>query len=93
MIHRSAVAASFLRQQLPSLPLGARDHMVSATSHYDRIVAMLTPAVTDGMEGSYREFIGQLDKQQAHAAGVLQPIKEHLVGAADEIEQVLAAME
>jgi hypothetical protein len=92
MIHRSGVAASFLRQQLPFVPREAKDYIESAATHYDRILALLTPALAEGTGVGYSDFIGRPDRQQAHASMVLQPIREHLVAAAGEFERAAAVM-
>jgi hypothetical protein len=92
MTHRSGVAAGFLREQLPSFPEAARQHVGNAASHYERIVQLLAPAISEKGPESYREFIGALEKQKVHADKVLRPIKGELLAAADGMRKALAAM-
>ena len=87
MIHRSGVAAGFLREQTPSFPQAARRRVTGAASHYDQVAQLLAPAISENGSESYREFIGDLDKQKAHADNVLRPIKAELLAVADSMKK------
>lgn len=91
-VHRFGVAANFLRQQADSLPPEAGEPLSSAAAHYEKIVSLLEPAITEGAGDGYAEFIGQLDKQRAHSDRVLQPARQHLAAIANDLEQVVAVM-
>ncbi len=84
------VAASHLRKRKGAFKAEPRRHMQAAAGHYDRIVELLTPALTGKGGPRYRQFIGDAHKQKAHAK-VLQQVKAELAAAADEMEKALAA--
>jgi hypothetical protein len=86
----AAAAAAWLRRNAGQLAPDARPHMERAAAHYDRIVALLAPAMDWNGPGHYCHFIGDLDKQKAHA-DVLRQVKAELAAAADEMEAALAA--
>ena len=85
------VAASYLRKTMPKFSPVVRPRLESAAKHYDLIVELLTPALTDKGTESYQQFIGDLPKQKAHVENVLRPVKAELAAAADAMEQVLNA--
>lgn len=70
----------------------ARALLESAAARYDRIFALLQPALTGQGGPGYTEFIGDLERQQAHAEQVLVPVKAELAAAAEELEQTVVAM-
>jgi hypothetical protein len=83
-VDRSRAAAAALREYQPSVPASARPSLEAAAKHYDRVVERLSSA-------KYREFIGDLGQQKAHAESVLVPVREDLAAAADELERALWA--
>lgn len=93
MAHRSRIASEWLMQQGASFPDSARPHLEAAAGCYDRIVELLHPAITGEGGESYRQFIGEMASQQAHADTVLRPVKAELTAAANEIERALAIIE
>lgn len=58
----------------------------AAAKHYDRIAELLTPAARGKGEVHYAAFIGDLDKQKAHAETVLKPVRAELLAAAVAME-------
>ncbi|HUW81654.1 MAG TPA: hypothetical protein VMZ31_02515 [Phycisphaerae bacterium] len=92
MTHRSGVAAGFLREQMPSFSQTARPHVAGAASHYDQVAQLLAPAISENGSESYREFIGDLEKQKVHADKVLRPVKAELLAVADGMRKALAAV-
>jgi hypothetical protein len=87
--HRSRAAANYLRRQRNAMPRAAAA-IDGAAGHYDRIVQLLAPCVTGNGGPQYRDFIGDLAAQLAHAETVLVPVKNELAGAATQIEEALA---
>ena len=83
-------AALHLRERLDTFPEAAHSHLEAAATHYDRIAEVLGPALTGEGGEHYRDFIGDLEKQKAHA-DVLRRVKAELAAAADEMERALAA--
>lgn len=83
------VAARYLRGRAESFPPAARQHLVAAAGCYERVVALLQPAITGEGGESYWTFIGDLRKQQAHVTHVLRPVRAQLRHAADAMEQAL----
>jgi hypothetical protein len=81
------VAASYLRTQAEAFGAGGR--LADAAGRYDRIVALLEPAVTGDGGGHYRDFIGDIDAQKRHA-GVLREVRAELAAVADDLEAALA---
>ena len=86
------LVSSYMRGRFSHCDALSRSHLESVAVCYDRIAELLTPAVTGQGGPHYKEFIGDLDKQKAHADNVLVPIKAELAVAADEIERALVAM-
>ena len=84
------VATQYLRTRQATLPAGAQPHLARAAACYDHIQALLQPALTGQGGETYRQFIGDLAKQQAHVETVLKPVKAELAAAADAMEQALA---
>jgi len=76
---------------LPERPGPDANHLRAAAAHYDRIVALFGPALQDDGPESYRQIIGDLGKQKAHAEKVLKPVKAELAAAGQEMEKALAA--
>ncbi|MFA6111947.1 MAG: hypothetical protein WDA75_24585 [Candidatus Latescibacterota bacterium] len=70
----------------------ACDLLESTATRYDRIAILLQPALTGQGGPGYAEFIGDLERQQAHAEQVLVPIKAELAAAVEELEQAVVAM-
>ena len=68
-----------------------RGHLNKAAEQYERIVALLDPAITGKGGDHYKVFMGDLAKQKAHVKTVLEPVKEAFLQAADEMEKALAA--
>lgn len=89
MSHRSDIAARYLNARLTTFPAAAQPIIKQAAAHYERIVAMLQPAIVGKGEESYRQIVGNLGKQQAHAKQVLLPVKAELVAVAAEMEKAL----
>jgi hypothetical protein len=85
------LSAAALRRAASSFPEAARPYLESAAQHYDCIAELLAPFGTWSDQGGYREIIGDLAKQQAHAEAVLVPVKAGLAAAADEMECALRA--
>jgi hypothetical protein len=85
------LSAAALRRAESSFPEAARPYLENAAQHYDRIAELLAPYGTWSDQGGYRDIIGDLAKQQAHADAVLVPVKTELAAAADEMEQALRA--
>ena len=84
-------AASYLRKRKDTFAQAARPHLEAAAKHYDNIAQLLKPALTGEGGEHYREFIGDLKKQKAHAQ-VLEQVKAELSAAADEMEKALACL-
>ena len=87
---RASVAASYLRRIAPILSSAGRAHLESAAKHYDRIAALLAPALTGEGGEKYEQFVGDLAKQRTHARAVLRPVRVELAAVADDLEQALA---
>jgi hypothetical protein len=91
LMHGGALfAASCLRDRMDSFPPAARPHLEAAARQYDHVAQLLRPAVTTGDPGHYKIFIGDLDRQKAHASQVLRPIRDALAAAANEMAKTLA---
>jgi hypothetical protein len=87
----AVVAARYLRRITGDFPVPARAHLEVAAARYDRIAALLKPALSGEGGESYAQFMGDLAKQRAHAETALKPIKTELLAAAAALEQALAA--
>ena len=87
------VVAMYLRQRAPSFPAAARPCLEATAKHYDRIQALLRPALTGEGGETLAQFVGDLEKQRAHAVQVLTPIRAELAAAAGSMEEALAASE
>jgi len=83
------VAARYLRKISPDFPSAARPHLEATAQHYDRIGALLRPALTGEGGEKYGHFIGDLAKQKAHGQNVLRPVKAELAAVADDMEKAL----
>jgi len=59
-------------------------HLEDVAAHYMRMGELIRPSVEDNGE-QYKTFVGDLDKQKAHAAKVLRPIRDEMGRAADEL--------
>jgi len=70
-------------------PEPSRPHLQKAITHYERIAALLRPAITGEGGVAYKEFMGDLEKQKEHAETVLKPVKAQLLEAAAVLEQAL----
>ncbi len=89
---RSQVAAGFLRSCSERAPTPAREHLEAASQRYLAVAALLKPTYgADGPE-SYRNLIGDLERQRAHSARVLRPALETLEAAAGHLEAALEQM-
>jgi len=93
MIHRSRIAAAWLRERGATLPEATRPHIEAAAGRYDRIVELLHPAIAGEGGESYQQFIGDTARQEAYADNVLRPVKAELTAAATEMEKALAIIE
>jgi hypothetical protein len=87
---RCSVAAAYLRRIAPDFAPSAAEHLEAAAAHYDRMMELLTPALTGRGGEHYRDFVGDLVEQRAHADRVLAVVKDELAAAADDIEGALA---
>ncbi len=89
---RSQVAAGFLRSCSERSPAAAREHLETASERYLAVAALLKP--TYGVDGpeSYRNLIGDLERQRAHAARVLRPALQAVEAAAKHLEAALEQM-
>ena len=85
--------SQYLRQRAPAFPAAVRPCLEATARHYDRIQALLRPALAGQGGETFEQFVGNLAKQQAHAAQVLTPIREELAAAAGSMEEALAAMQ
>lgn len=85
------VAARFLRACPRSFPAASHPHLAAAATCYERVAALLEPALTGKGPGSYQAFIGDLASQQAHVREVLRPLRTQLRRAADEMSAALLA--
>jgi len=88
--HGAEVAASYLRRIAKDFSPAGRSHLEAAAKHYDRIAALLRPALTGEGGESYAQFMGDLPKQKEHA-NALRQVKAELSEAADEMARTLAA--
>ena len=80
--------ASYLRRRMRSFPPDAHNHLKAVCEHYDRIALALAPfALT---EDGYSAIMGDVEKLNAHARQVLQPVKEGLSAATSDLENTLA---
>lgn len=85
--------STYLRRRAPSFPAVVRPCLEATAKHYDRIQALLRPALTGEGGESLEQFVGNLDKQKAHAEKVLVPLRKELAAAVESIEDALAAAE
>lgn len=85
------VAAAYLRGGAAALPEGAREHVATAAAHYDRIAALLRPAIEGEGRAHYRGLIGNADAQALHVETVLRPVRDELAAAADAMQRALDA--
>lgn len=92
-VEGSTFSAEWLRALAGKWGGQSADHLRAAASHYDRIVALFGPALQDDGPESYRQIIGDLEKQKTHAEKVLKPVRAELAAAGQEMEKALAAME
>jgi len=92
MVHRSDIAARFLRSEMTFYSRAVASRLNEAALQYEHICNLLAPAVSDRGGASYREFIGDLEKQKAHAASVLKPVRGALLAAAEQLENAVALM-
>ena len=87
-LHRAAgIAARYLRG-VQGLPPAASPELAAAAACYDRIAAALAPSVEKDSARRYRNWIGDMDQQRAHAA-ILRQADADLRQAANHIEQAL----
>ncbi|MCE5240263.1 hypothetical protein LLH23_17505 [bacterium] len=91
MLEGAQVAARYLRRLAAGATSGAQGHLAAAAGCYERIAALLRPAVRGDGGEAYAAFIGDLGKQQAHVAEVLRPARTALAQAAEEMAAALAA--
>ena len=70
----------------------AGQHLRAAGERYANIENLLRPFVTWEKGQGYHTMMGNLEKQQVHADGVLCPVRTELAAAADEMEKAMAAM-
>ncbi len=83
MIQASRQAADQLRAMASP---DARQRLEAAAASYEHIADLLAPAVDDNAAGSYRQTVGDLTAQAAHA-DTLRQVKAELLNAADAMEQ------
>jgi hypothetical protein len=91
-IGHARTAAHWLRNAAARLPEQAGS-LNRAAAHYDGIVDLLHPALAAEGEASYRTFIGDIERQRAHADEVLVPVKAQYLQAAEAMDEALEAME
>ena len=82
---QSKVAAAYLR----GLADTYGSELDDAAARYDRIAQLLAPAVEGESGAHYRDFIGDVDGQQQHAA-VLREVKAELAAVANDLDAALA---
>ncbi len=87
-----ATAARYLRRIVPDFPPAARSHLQSAAARYDRIAALLAPAIAETGSGSYVNILGDLSRQKAHTAKVLVPVRSEYSAIAEDLDLVLKAV-
>jgi hypothetical protein len=91
LLASAGIAARQLRHLAAEQPRAAAD-LSSAADRYDRIAALLAPAVSGPAGGRYTDFAGDLARQQQHADAVLVPVAQELDAVASDLEQALIAM-
>jgi len=87
------IIPGYLRSQAGSFPEGARRHIDAAAEAYSRIAALLRPALTGEGGERYEDFVGDVDKQKAHAENILVPVKRELGAAADAMSKALGGVQ
>jgi hypothetical protein len=85
------VAARFLRACNGSFPAASRTHLDAAAGCYERIAALLGPAMAAQGAEAYQGIIGDLTRQRAHVTQVLRPLRARLRRAADEMTEALVS--
>jgi RNA polymerase sigma factor (sigma-70 family) len=86
------VTARYLRRIAGDFPAAARPHLESAAGRYDHIVALLGPCMQQSGPQSYVSILGDLNKQRAHVANVLGPVKTEYGAIAQDLEMALNSM-
>jgi len=84
---------SYLSHRCSDLPKDAQPAIRKTAAHYNNMASLLSPAMTDRGEEHYRSFIGDAAKQAEHIDQVLEPIKDEMSRAADEMERAVSAMQ
>jgi len=86
-------SAGYLRDMAARMPAACLPHLDAAAAHYDRILALMKPAVTGWKSKEhYKYFIDlDLERQKAHA-DVLRECKTELAAVAVAVENALAAV-
>jgi len=85
--------SSYLRRRMKSFPEPARPHLEQVALRYDHIAELLAPFALSPTGASYASIMGDVEKLKVHTQNVLEPIKEELAGAAQDLDLALAAME
>jgi hypothetical protein len=89
VLHRSETAATFLHRHSENFSGELQNCIIDVSKCYDAIVSLLRPAIYDEGDG-YKSFIGDIEKQKAHAETVLLPVRNELIKAADKMEEALS---
>ena len=82
--------APYLGRRADAFDGEAREHVEAAARRYERIAELLAPAMDWDGPRHYRHFIGDLEKQRAHA-DVLRRVRAELAAATDDMAAALAA--
>ncbi|MBN1919515.1 MAG: hypothetical protein JW889_16580 [Verrucomicrobia bacterium] len=86
----AAAASSALRRWASDLPPERAAHLHAAAGSYDTIERLLRPFTTWDRGVGYHAMMGDLQKQIQHADGILRPVQDVLIAAADAMEKALA---
>ncbi len=91
ILHRSEIAATFLRRHSENFSGELQSCIINVSESYDAIASLLKPAIQD-QDNGYKSFIGDIDKQKAHAETVLVPVKNELIKAAEKMGMTLSVI-
>ena len=88
-INGSRAAARYLLALADRVQSDAAEHLITSAEHYEAIAKLLTPAIQDDGPESYREFMGDAQRQTRHADQVLALVKQELAAAGVGIDGAL----
>ena len=88
-INGSRTAARYLLALADRVQSDAAGHLIASAENYEAIVKLLTPALQDDGPESYREFMGDAQRQTRHAETVLDLVKTELAAAGAGIDGAL----